>query len=180
MGMGHETFVGRLPIRLPICSDVRRAHRGEDDKSPLRRSSVFQRVAGDFRGCGGLLIRLRDAQPASPWYVRASPARCDRRIANPPQVNNLPHKPGSHCVSPSSVMHPWLPAQRIWEDWRHVKQVVWGTSCHLVHLVQPPLQLGIEFAIMSTRIIVLFLPDRSPSFYRRPISQQFFRGANVR
>src|SRR5450432_47803 len=37
------------------------------------------------------------------------PPGADRRIANPPQVNNLPHKRGSHCLSPNSVTHPSQP-----------------------------------------------------------------------
>ena len=44
---------------------------------------------------GGLLIRLGDAA-ASHRTLAALPVRSDRRIANPPQVNNLvnnlPHK----------------------------------------------------------------------------------------
>jgi len=40
--------------------------------------------------CGGVSIRLRDAAASRPRLASDS-ARCERRIANPPQVNNLPH-----------------------------------------------------------------------------------------
>ena len=39
--------------------------------------------------CGGLLIRRRDAAASPPAGIRFSPGR---RIANPPQVHNLPHR----------------------------------------------------------------------------------------
>src|SRR5476649_1239816 len=83
----------------------------------------------DFRECGGLLIRLRDAQRASPYYVRSSPARWDRRIANPPQVTNpmsLTSDPGGHSAQigrqafslpPSSAIP--FPAQK--KDWTNQK-----------------------------------------------------------
>jgi len=51
-------------------------------KIALRTPSVFQWVAGDFRECGGLWIRLGDAQASRP-------ARCRRRIA-PSAAGGLP------------------------------------------------------------------------------------------
>jgi hypothetical protein len=59
----------------------------------------------DFRGCCGLIIRPRDAAASLP-VLEALPATFRRRIANPPQVINLPHKRSSHCVSPKTVKHP--------------------------------------------------------------------------
>jgi hypothetical protein len=43
---------------------------------------------------GGLLIRLRDAAASQPEFA-ALPPGAKRRIANPPQVGNLPHMPAA-------------------------------------------------------------------------------------
>src|SRR5450432_3027980 len=66
-------------------------------KTLVGQIANLRRIGNPPARCGSEPVRV---------VLGPRPSACGQADCQSPQVNNLPRKPGSHCVSPNSDTHP--------------------------------------------------------------------------